>query len=90
MDDKKVDKISEMIQKLGFPIVVALGLLWFANNVYQDGLKREQRLVERIDSFDKTLRDFGDTLKTIDNRLDKIETQNIKLIDTIPVSTKGE
>lgn len=90
MDEKKFDKIVEAIQKLGFPIVVALGLLWFSNNVYKDSLVREQRLVDRIDSFDKTLRDFGDTLKTIDTRLDKIETQSTQLIDAIPAATKGE
>lgn len=90
MNDTKFDKIVEAIQKLGFPIVVALGLLWFSNNVYKDSLVREQRLVDRIDSFDKTLRDFGDTLKTIDTRLDKIETQSTQLIDAIPAATKGE
>lgn len=73
MDDNKFDKIVEAIQKLGFPILVALGLLWFSNNVYKDSLEREQRLINRIDSFDKTLQDFGQTLKTIDNRLNTIE-----------------
>lgn len=90
MDDRQFDKLVEAIQKLGFPIVVALGLLWFSNNVYKDSLVRERRLVDRIDSFDQTLKEFGGTLKTIDNRLDTIENQSSKLMQGIPSSTKGE
>lgn len=83
-------KLSDFIEKQGFAIVVACGLLFFAWNVYKDSLSREERLVNRVDSFDKTLKEFGETLKTIDSRLDKIEQQSTDLQILIPAATAGE
>lgn len=70
-----IKKLNDFLEKQGFAVVVSCGLLFFAWNVYQDSLAREQRLSNRIDSFDLTLKDFGDVLKVIDSRLDKIEQQ---------------
>ena len=75
----KIEEIVDLVQKVGFPIVMALGLTWFSYNVYKDGLTREARLVERINSFDNTLKEFGETLKVIDNRIDNIEKQSITI-----------
>lgn len=68
-----IKSLQELLEKQGFAIVVSCGLLFFAWNVYGDSLDREQRLSNRIDSFDSTLKEFGGTLRTIDSRLDKIE-----------------
>lgn len=70
-----IKSLQELLEKQGFAIVVSLGLLFFAWTVYGDSLDREQRLSNRIDSFDSTLKEFGGTLRTIDSRLDKIEQQ---------------
>lgn len=89
MDENILDKFIDLIQKVGFPIVVAFGLLWFSNNVYKDSLVREERLVNRIDAFEKTLKELSETLKLIDVRLDSIEQQSAKITNTIPASTSG-
>lgn len=66
-------ELTGLVNKMGFPIVVAFGLMWFGYTVYQDGMAREQRMSDRIDRFDEALRDFSETLQSINTRLEIIE-----------------
>lgn len=77
MNEKNKNIVYDLLAKFGFPIVCCLGLMWYVQETQQqyrqDTLKREDRLYLQIDNFNSTMRDFNNTLISIDSRLQKLE-----------------
>lgn len=63
----EVAQIIELISSVGFPIVCVLGLGWFVWNLYQQSVKREERLMEVNEKAISTIAMYAD-------RLDEIQT----------------
>ena len=72
-----MDKITELIQNLGFPVGVCLICFFFINQLIkdnrEDSKKREELLYSRIGEISKTLSDVAKTLSLIDERIENLE-----------------
>lgn len=77
--------IISLISNLGFPIFIAVILIYFVWQIYQDNKKREEKLYKQIEEiqareseqdekFLNGLNNFEKTLTSIDNRLCILET----------------
>lgn len=60
-------QIIELITTVGFPIVCVLGLGWFIWHIYQQSVKREERLMDVNEKAIATIAMYAD-------RLDEIQT----------------
>ena len=82
--NSKVSTLATLIERLGFPSICLIAMFFFFFNFYtdyrkdsiareEDNAKREERLVDRINSFDASLEKFSKTLEKIDKRIEAIE-----------------
>ena len=76
--------IVEIISTVGFPIACVIGLCWFVWHIYQQSVKREEKLMEVNAKAIATISKYAD-------RLDEIQTdvQTIKQ-DVVLLLKKGE
>ena len=65
--------VFQMIDNHGFPIVCVVVLCIFIYKIYQQSVKREERLYSQIDKFGESLDCFNTTLTKIDARLEVVE-----------------
>lgn len=65
--------LLQMIDSHGFPIVCVIALCIFIYKIYQQSVKREERLYSQIDKFGVSLDGFNTTLTKIDARLEIVE-----------------
>ena len=65
--------VFQMIDNHGFPIVCVVALCIFIYKIYQQSVKREERLYSQIDKFGESLDGFNTTLTKIDARLEVVE-----------------
>lgn len=74
-----IEKVIEIVQKVGFPVVIAGFLIWTDSKndeiSRQENYDREKKYVEMIYGFQDTLNNFNVTLKSIDSRLEVIENE---------------
>lgn len=65
--------LFQMIDNHGFPMVCVVVLGIFIYKIYQQSVKREERLYTQIDKFGESLDGFNTTLTKIDARLEVVE-----------------
>lgn len=83
-----INSIMQMVSTVGFPIVACLGCGFFVykqaeanredcNNrlkqIQETTERREERLLQQMDGFSKSLDRFNETLTRIDARLEVVE-----------------
>lgn len=77
MNEKETNIITDLLTKFGFPIVCCIALMWYVQDTqkqYREEVKqREDRQYMQIESFNTTMKDFNNTLITIDKRLQRME-----------------
>jgi uncharacterized membrane-anchored protein YhcB (DUF1043 family) len=65
--------LFQAIDTHGFPMVCVVVLGIFIYKIYQQSVKREERLDTQIDKFGESLDGFNTTLTKIDARLEVVE-----------------
>lgn len=74
----KYEQATELIGKLGFPIMVSCAMGWFIfqtqNQINESYRQREATLLQQIDDFEEALDALNDTMIMIDDRLDRLES----------------
>lgn len=59
--------IGELVSSLGFPIALVVALCFFIWTIYQQSVKREERLLEVNEKAISTLSLYAEKLETIQN-----------------------
>ena len=76
-----MDQALNAISTVGFPIASCLLYMYYIykdkNQSREENLKREDKLIEQISSFNEILNHFNDTLISLDKRIEHIEN-NLK------------
>ena len=74
-----MNDISNLITKLGFPIVCVIACAYFINQMIkserEENQKREERYIETINKFSTVLEKVNDNLTTNNKRLEYIENK---------------
>lgn len=77
MNEKETSILTDLMTKFGFPIICCLALMWYVQDTqkeYREEVKiREDRQYKQIENFNTTMRDFNNTLISIDKRMQKLE-----------------
>lgn len=77
MNEKETSILTDLMTKFGFPIICCLALMWYVQDTqkdYREEVKiREDRQHKQIENFNTTMRDFNNTLISIDKRMQKLE-----------------
>lgn len=72
-----MSELTTVISTVGFPIAACVGLGVYINQTtkYQreDSAKREEKLFQQLESNNKTMDNFNETMQSMDARLDNIE-----------------
>ena len=72
-----MQEIAELIQSLGFPVVVCIACFYFINTIIkenrEDNKKREEIMFTQLSDITRTLADISKTLVLIDERIEKLE-----------------
>lgn len=65
--------IGELISSLGFPIALVVALCFFIWNIYQQSVKREEKLMEVNEKAINTLSLYAERLEIIQNDVSTIK-----------------
>lgn len=72
-----MSELTTVISTVGFPICACLGLGYYINQTTkfqrEDSTKREEKLFQQLDSNNKVMDNFNETMISMDSRLDNIE-----------------
>lgn len=70
----------DIIKNFGFPVAVCIGLGWFIWKLYQDSVKREDRLMEVNEKAIATIAKYADRLDDIQTDVQIIKQDMIILL----------
>ena len=72
-----MSELTTVISTVGFPIAACVGLGSYINQTTkfqrEDSSKREEKLFQQLESNNKTMDNFNETMQSMDMRLDSIE-----------------
>lgn len=78
MEDNKNIAVN-VISKFGFPIACCVALMWYTYNSQLDyrteTKNREERMLNQIDGFQKSLSDFNVTLNNINREIQSLKKE---------------
>lgn len=81
-----MNEFLEVISQYGIPVacMAAMGLYLYKreNQVREDTQAREDKMYEQLDKFSDSLDKFNSTLTSIDKRLEVVEQEILKSIDS--------